>query len=34
LSICVLTIALAPAYARRAGKWERMAERVVEEAGR
>jgi uncharacterized membrane protein (DUF485 family) len=34
LSICVLTVILAFAYARRAPKWERMAQRVVEEAGR
>jgi uncharacterized membrane protein (DUF485 family) len=34
LSICALTVVLAIAYARRAGEWERMAQRVVEEAGR
>jgi uncharacterized membrane protein (DUF485 family) len=34
LSICVLTVMLAYAYARRAPEWERMARRVVEEAGR
>ena len=33
-SICLLTIVCAFAYARRAAKWERMAQRVVEEAGR
>jgi uncharacterized membrane protein (DUF485 family) len=33
-SICVLTVILAVAYARRARTWERMAERVVEEAAR
>ena len=34
LSICALTVILAVAYARRAPSWERMAQRVVEEAGR
>jgi uncharacterized membrane protein (DUF485 family) len=34
LSICVLTVVMAIAYARRAAEWERMAQRVVEEAGR
>ena len=34
LSICVLTVLLAIAYARRAPEWERMARRVVEEAAR
>ena len=34
LSICVLTVVLAVVYARRAAEWERMAQRVVEEAGR
>ena len=34
LSICVLTVLLAFAYARRAPEWERMAQRVVEEANR
>jgi uncharacterized membrane protein (DUF485 family) len=34
LSICVLTVILAVAYARRAPNWERMAQRVVEEASR
>ena len=34
LSICALTVILAYAYARRAPQWERMAQRVVEEAGR
>jgi uncharacterized membrane protein (DUF485 family) len=34
LSICALTVILAFAYARRAPKWERMAQRVVEEASR
>ena len=34
LSICALTVVLAAAYARRAAEWERMAQRVVEEAGR
>ena len=33
-SICLLTVVLAFAYARRAAKWERMAQRVVDEAGR
>ena len=33
-SICVLTVVLAFAYSRRASEWERMAQRVVEEAGR
>jgi uncharacterized membrane protein (DUF485 family) len=34
LSICVLTVVLALAYTRRASEWERMAQRVAEEAGR
>ena len=34
LSICVLTVILAFMYARRAPEWERMAQRVVEEANR
>jgi uncharacterized membrane protein (DUF485 family) len=34
LSICALTVILAAAYARRAPEWERMAQRVVEEAAR
>ena len=34
LSICVLTVVLAIVYTRRATEWERMAQRVVEEAGR
>ena len=34
LSICALTVILAAAYARRAPEWERMAQRVVEEASR
>jgi len=34
LSICVLTVLLAWLYSRRAVEWERMARRVVEEAGR
>jgi uncharacterized membrane protein (DUF485 family) len=34
LSICALTVILAVAYARRAPRWEAMARRVVEEAGR
>jgi uncharacterized membrane protein (DUF485 family) len=33
-SICALTVVLAFAYARRAGKWERLAQQVVDEAGR
>jgi len=33
-SICLLTVLLAYAYARRAPEWERMARRVVEEAAR
>jgi uncharacterized membrane protein (DUF485 family) len=33
-SICALTVLLAVAYARRAPAWERMAQRVVEEADR
>jgi uncharacterized membrane protein (DUF485 family) len=33
-SICLLTVVLAFAYARRAGEWERMAQRVVEESNR
>ena len=34
LSICALTVLLAVAYSRRAPEWERMAQRVVEGAGR
>lgn len=34
LSICALTVILAIVYTRRATEWERMAQRVVEEAGR
>jgi uncharacterized membrane protein (DUF485 family) len=34
LSICVLTVVLAFAYARRANEWERMAQQVVEESAR
>ena len=34
LSICALTVILAVVYTRRAAEWERMAQRVVEEAGR
>src|SRR4051794_870171 len=34
LSICALTVILAYAYARRAPEWERMAQRVVQEASR
>src|SRR3954452_13288288 len=34
LSICALTVILAAAYARRAGRWEAMAQRVAEEAQR
>jgi uncharacterized membrane protein (DUF485 family) len=34
LSVCALTVVLAYAYARRAPEWERMAQRVVEEASR
>jgi uncharacterized membrane protein (DUF485 family) len=33
-SICVLTVVMAVLYARRAERWEAMARRVVEEAGR
>jgi uncharacterized membrane protein (DUF485 family) len=33
-SICALTVVMATLYARRAAKWEAMARRVVEEAGR
>ena len=33
-SICALTIVMAVLYARRAERWEAMARRVVEEAGR
>jgi len=33
-SICALTIIMAALYARRAERWEAMARRVVEEAGR
>ena len=32
LSICALTVLMAWLYARRAGEWERMAQRVVERA--
>jgi len=34
LSICALTVVMAWLYARRAGEWEAMAQRVVETAGR
>ena len=34
LSICALTVVLAIVYTRRASEWERMAQRVVEEASR
>lgn len=34
LSICALTVFMAVLYARRAERWEAMARRVVEEAGR
>src|SRR5215467_10185367 len=34
LSICALTLIMAIAYARRAGRWEAMAQRVAEEAQR
>jgi uncharacterized membrane protein (DUF485 family) len=34
LSICLLTVVMAFLYARKANEWERMARRVVEEAGR
>ena len=34
LSICALTVILAVVFTRRAGEWERLAQRVVEEAGR
>jgi uncharacterized membrane protein (DUF485 family) len=34
LSVCVLTVVLAFAYARRANEWERMAQQVVEESAR
>lgn len=34
LSICVLTVVMAALYARRAGEWERMAQAVVDGAGR
>src|ERR1700755_348207 len=34
LSVCALTVVLAYAYARRAPEWERMAQRVIEEADR
>ena len=34
LSICALTVILAVVYTRRASEWERMAQRVVEEASR
>jgi uncharacterized membrane protein (DUF485 family) len=33
-SICALTVVLAFAYARRANDWERLAQQVVDEAGR
>jgi uncharacterized membrane protein (DUF485 family) len=33
-SICLLTVVLAFAYARRAGEWERLAQQVVDEANR
>jgi uncharacterized membrane protein (DUF485 family) len=33
-SICLLTVVMAWAYARRAGEWERMARAFVEKAGR
>ncbi|MDA0181875.1 DUF485 domain-containing protein [Solirubrobacter phytolaccae] len=33
-SICLLTVVMAWLYARRAGEWERMAQIVVEGAGR
>ena len=34
LSICALTVILAVVYTHRATEWERMAQRVVEEAAR
>ena len=34
LSICVLTVIMATIYARKAGEWEALARRVVEEAHR
>src|SRR6187402_1844596 len=34
LSVCAFTVVLAYAYARRAPEWERMAQRVIEEASR
>jgi uncharacterized membrane protein (DUF485 family) len=34
LSICALTVILAIAYARRAPEWERLGQRVIEEARR
>src|SRR4051812_3340514 len=34
LSICALTVVMAAIYARQANRWEAMARRVVEEAGR
>jgi uncharacterized membrane protein (DUF485 family) len=34
LSICVLTLIMAILYARRAGRWEAMAQRLAEEAHR
>ena len=33
-SICALTVLMATLYARRSAEWERMAQRVVTEAGR
>ncbi len=34
LSICALTVIMAAAYTRRAGRWEELAQRVAEEAQR
>src|ERR1700754_997751 len=34
LSICALAVIMAAAYARRARRWDVMAQRVAEEAGR
>jgi uncharacterized membrane protein (DUF485 family) len=34
LSICALTVIMAALYARKADRWERMARRVAQEAGR
>jgi len=34
LSICLLTVVMAWLYARRAGEWERMAQTVIDGAGR